>query len=244
MSGRIFVVGIGPGKKELMSLKAIDAIKESSSIVGYITYINLIKDLTEGKNVVSSGMRKEIDRCKDVLELAKKGETVALISSGDAGVYGMAGLMLEVLNESKLDIKIEIIPGISSVFAGAAMLGAPLMHDFAVISLSDLMTDWDVIKFRIECAAEGDFVISLYNPKSKERQFNINEARDIILNFREDTTPVGIVKDCGRENEEIIITNLAEMLNYEIDMTTTIIVGNSNTYVENGKMITPRGYSL
>jgi precorrin-3B C17-methyltransferase len=244
MSGKIFVVGLGPGKYEFMSIKAIEAIKQSEVIVGYITYIKLIENLTEGKTIVSSGMRKEVDRCKDALSIAEKGKTVALVSSGDAGIYGMAGIMLEVVNENKSKVEVEIVAGITSASSSAAALGAPLMHDFAVISLSDLMTDWEVIKTRIDCAAKADFVITIYNPKSTERKTHIVETREIILRYRTPETPVGIVKDCGRDNEKAIVTTLDEMLNHEIDMTTTLIIGNSKTFCSNGKIITPRGYCL
>jgi precorrin-3B C17-methyltransferase len=243
MNGKIFVIGLGPGKNEFMSIKAIDAIKKSEIIVGYITYIKLIEDLIGGKKTVSSGMRKEVERCKEALNFAEKGKTVALVSSGDAGIYGMAGIMLEVIGENKSDIEVEIIPGITSASSSAAVLGAPLMHDFAVISLSDLMTDWNVIRTRIDCAAKADFVIAIYNPKSSERKTNIVDAREIILKYRLPETPVGIVKDCGRDNEKATVTTLENMLDYDIDMTTTLIVGNSNTYVANGKIITPRGYA-
>jgi precorrin-3B C17-methyltransferase len=244
VKGKIFVVGIGPGKKELMTLKSLEAIKESSVIVGYKTYIKLIEEFIKNKIVIDSGMRKEVERCNICLEQAEKGNTVSLISSGDAGVYGMAGLMLEIANDKKSDIKIEVIPGITSALSSASVLGAPLMHDFAVISLSDLMTDWEIIKLRIDYAAKADFVLSIYNPKSNERKTNIVEAREIILKYRKPSTPVGIVKNCGRENEEVIITNVDEMLNYEIDMSSTLIIGNSKTYIADGKIITPRGYVL
>ena len=187
-------------------------------------------------------MKKEIDRCEKVLELAKEGKIVALISSGDAGIYGMAGIMIEVALGSGIDV--EVIPGITSSVAGASLVGAPLMHDQAIISLSDLLTDWEVITKRIDRASEGDFVISLYNPKSKGRTEQIVEAREIMLKHKAPSTPVALLRHVGREDENYTLTNLDEMLNYEIDMFTVVIVGNSKTYVKEGRMITPRGYHL
>ena len=187
-------------------------------------------------------MKKEIDRCEKVLELAKEGKTVALISSGDAGIYGMAGIMIEVALGS--GIEVEVVPGITSSVAGAALVGAPLMHDQAVISLSDLLTDWDVITKRIDRASEGDFVISLYNPKSKGRTEQIVEAREIMLRHKAPTTPVALLRHVGREDQNYTLTNLEEMLTHEIDMFTVVIVGNSKTYIKEGRMITPRGYHL
>ena len=244
MDGKIYVVGIGPGDMKSMSVKAIDAIKESGVVIGYQTYLDLISGLYQGKTVVSSGMRKEVERCHRALEYAETGKTVSLISSGDAGVYGMAGLMLEVKSEKKSNVEVEVIPGISAVFSCAALLGAPLMNDFAVISLSDLLTDRKDIINRIICAAKGDFVIALYNPKSAGRQTLIRDAKSIIMRFRKPETPVGIVAQCERDGENTIITTLDKMLENTIDMTTTVIIGNSKTKLIGDKMITPRGYVL
>ncbi|SHH36401.1 cobalt-precorrin 3 C17-methyltransferase [Caloranaerobacter azorensis DSM 13643] len=242
--GKIYVVGIGPGNMEHMSLMALKAIEKSQVVIGYKTYINLIKDLLKDKEVIDSSMKKEIERCNLTIDEAEKGRIVSIVSSGDPGIYGMAGIILELINKRKSEIDVEIVPGISAANAAAASLGSPLMHDFAVISLSNLLTDWEIIKKRIECAAAGDFIISLYNPKSKRRVNQIAESRDIILKYRKPSTPVGIVKNAKRTGEKVIITDLENMLNYEIDMFTIIIVGNSNTYIENGKMITPRGYNI
>ncbi|WP_427338817.1 precorrin-3B C(17)-methyltransferase [Caloranaerobacter sp. DY30410] len=242
--GKIYVVGIGPGNMEHMSLMALKAIEKSQIVIGYKTYINLIKDLLKGKEVIDSSMKKEIERCNLTIDEAEKGRIVSIVSSGDPGIYGMAGIILELINKRKSEIDVEIVPGISAANAAAASLGSPLMHDFAVISLSNLLTDWEIIKKRIECAAAGDFIISLYNPKSKRRVNQIVESRDIILKYRKPSTPVGIVKNAKRTGEKVIITDLENMLNYEIDMFTIVIVGNSNTYIENGKMITPRGYNI
>lgn len=240
--GKIYVVGIGPGNMEDISVRAYKTLKNVDVIAGYITYIDLVKDEFKEKEFYVSGMKKEIDRCEKVLELAKEGKTVALISSGDAGIYGMAGIMIEVALGSGIDV--EVIPGITSSVAGASLVGAPLMHDQAIISLSDLLTDWEVITKRIDRASEGDFVISLYNPKSKGRTEQIVEAREIMLKHKAPSTPVALLRRVGREDENYTLTNLDEMLNYEIDMFTVVIVGNSKTYVKEGKMITPRGYHL
>ena len=240
--GKIYVVGIGPGNMEDISVRAYKTLKNVDVIAGYITYIDLVKEEFKEKEFYVSGMKKEIDRCEKVLELAKEGKTVALISSGDAGIYGMAGIMIEVALGSGIDV--EVIPGITSSVAGASLVGAPLMHDQAIISLSDLLTDWEVITKRIDRASEGDFVISLYNPKSKGRTEQIVEAREIMLKHKAPSTPVALLRHVGREDENYTLTNLDEMLNYEIDMFTVVIVGNSKTYVKEGKMITPRGYHL
>lgn len=240
--GKIYVVGIGPGNMEDISIRAYNTLKNVDIIAGYITYVDLVKDEFSEKEFYVSGMKKEIDRCEKVLELAKEGKKVALISSGDAGIYGMAGIMIEVALSS--GIEVEIIPGITSSVAGASLVGAPLMHDQAIISLSDLLTDWEVITKRIDRASDGDFVISLYNPKSKGRTEQIVEAREIMLKYKAATTPVALLRHVGREDENYTLTTLEDMLNHEIDMFTVVIVGNSKTYVKDGKMITPRGYHL
>jgi precorrin-3B C17-methyltransferase len=242
--GKIFVIGIGPVKKEHMSLKAITAIEQCEMVIGYNKYVSLIADMIKDKKVISFGMKQEVDRCEIALDYAKKGHLVALISSGDAGIYGMAGVMLEVLSRSDNSLEIEIIPGITSSTAAASLLGAPLMHDHAVISLSDLLTEWALIEKRIKEVATGDFVICLYNPRSKTRIKNIEKARAILIKFRDEKTPVGIVKNAMRDGEEIVLTNLEDMLNYDIDMNTCIIIGNSKTYIANNRMITPRGYEI
>ncbi len=216
--------------------------------MGYRTYLDLIHDLTGNRKVLSSGMRREVERCTRAVDLAREGRKVAVVCSGDPGIYAMAGLVLEILKEScgpgagGLTPGIEIVPGVPALSACAALLGAPLMHDFASISLSDLLTPWEIIEKRIEAAASADFVIVIYNPKSRARQRQINRARDIVLRFRPPQTPAGIVRAASRENERIIITSLRDMPFDEIDMQSTVIIGNSRTFAWNGRMVTPRGY--
>ena len=238
------MVGIGPGNSEHLSTRAIEVLKESDCIVGYKTYINLITDLIKGKEVISSGMRAEIERAAAALEKAVSGKVVSVISSGDPGVYGMAGLVLEVAKKGNQKIPIEIVPGISSANAAAALLGSPLMHDHVIISLSDLLTPWDLIEKRLSLAAEGDFVIALYNPKSSERKWQIEKTVEILLKHKSPDTPVGIVKNAMREGQSIVITRLDEMLTHPIDMTTIVIIGNSTTFVYDDYMVTRRGYKV
>jgi precorrin-3B C(17)-methyltransferase len=240
-NGKIYVVGIGPGKKPDMTFKAYEAMENSDIIVGYKTYTDLVKKYFPNTEIRSSSMMKEVDRCIEVLELAKAGKNVALISSGDAGVYGMAGIMYEVIGENN-DVEVEVIAGVTATNAAAAIVGAPIMHDYVTISLSNLLTDWELIKRRLELAAQGDFIVSLYNPKSRGRTTQIAEAQQIMLKYKSKDTPVAIVRNAGRENEEYEITTLENMLDFEINMLTIVLIGNSNTYVKNGKMITPRGY--
>ena len=237
--GKIYVVGIGPGKKPDMTYRAYKAMENSDVIIGYKTYINLIKEYFENKELINSPMKKEVDRCQDALNIAMEGKTVSLISSGDAGVYGMAGIMLEIVDDS---IEVEIISGVTATNAAGSIVGAPIMHDYVTISLSDLLTDWELIKKRLDLAAQGDFVVSLYNPKSRGRTTQIEEARDIMLKHKSKSTVVAIAKNIGRDDEEYVLTTLEQMLNYDIDMSTIVIIGNSNTFIKNGKMITPRGY--
>jgi precorrin-3B C17-methyltransferase len=244
MNGKIFVVGTGPGYEEYLSLRAIEVLKDCDVVVGYKTYINLIEKLIEGKEVVSSGMRREVERCAEVIALAENGKKVCLISSGDPGVYGMAGIVLEMVDKANNGIEVEVVPGITSALSSASLAGAPLMNDFAVISLSDLMTPWEVIEKRTEKAAEGDFVICVYNPKSNERVQQIEIFTSILLRHRNPQTPVAIVKNAMRDQSCVTLTTLSEMFSFPIDMTTTLIIGNSQTYISNGKMITPRGYKI
>ena len=241
---RIDVVGFGPGGYEYMTVQAIAAMKAADVLVGYTTYIDLIKDIFPDKNFLNTPMTREAERCRIALEEAKKGKQVALISSGDSGKYGMAGIMLQIVQASGEDIPVRIIPGVTAASTGASMLGAPLMNDFAIISLSDLMVPLTQIMLRVKCAAEGDFVICLYNPKSRKRKDYLEKAADIIMTYRKPETPVGIVRRAGRENSSCEVTTLKELKNAEVDMFTIVIIGNSMTYVRDGKIITPRGYVL
>ncbi|KGF12750.1 cobalt-precorrin-3B C(17)-methyltransferase [Peptostreptococcus sp. MV1] len=240
----IYVVGIGPGNREHMTLEALETIEKCDVIIGYKTYIGLVRELIVGKTVLENGMRQEVDRCKKALDLSSRGHKVALISGGDSGVYAMAGLVYEL--NSKLDNKeeIRVVQGVTSSISAAASLGAPLMHDFCQISLSDLMTDWSLIEKRIELAAMADFVICIYNPKSKGRPDHLERAFEIMAEYKPRSTPVGIVKNAGRPNEEKYIMTL-ESMDFEIcDMSTMIIVGNKETYIDGDKVITPRGYGI
>ena len=239
---RLYIVGTGPGSVEHITPYAQKAIRNSDVIVGYGTYLELIKELIKDKEIISTGMTQEIDRCKKAVELAMSGRTVSVISGGDPGIYAMAGLVFEILKNKQSSVFVEVIPGISALNACAAKLGAPLMHDFASISLSDRLTPWELIDKRLNAAAKADFVIILYNPKSKGRTEHIDGARKIILKCRKPETPVGIVKGAMRENERVIITDLKNMLLHDIDMQTTVIIGNSQTFVWDNRMITPRGY--
>ncbi len=227
-----------------MTLRAKEAIRKSQVIAGYKTYIELLGDLSKGKELISTGMTQEVERARQAIDKAKEGFRVCLVSSGDPGVYGMAGLVLELLKEDD-KIKIEIIPGVMSSSGCAAILGSPLMHDFSVISLSDLLTDLKLIEKRIIAAAKADFVIALYNPKSKKRVEPFERTCNILTRYRGPETPVGIVRDCERSGQEVRIIQLKDLPQcQDIDMTTTVIIGNSQTYVKSGYMITPRGYRI
>ncbi len=238
------MVGIGPGARNEISQRALDALKDSETIVGYKLYVDLVKDIVGNKQIIASAMRKEIERVKMAIQEALAGKIVSLISSGDPGVYGMAGLVLEVVSEKNIDLPLEIISGIPAANAAAAVLGAPLMHDYAVISLSDLLTPWETIERRVKCAAEADFVIVLYNPRSSQRDWQIEKTAHIILHYKSPATPVGIVKDASRKDESVIITTLDKMTSHPIDMTTVIIVGNSTTFQYHNYLVTKRGYQL
>ena len=205
-----------------------------------------IKDLIADKETVGTAMMQEVDRCQQAIDLALEGYKVVVVSSGDPGIYGMAGLVMELANKVDADRRpeVEIIPGLSAVNVAASVLGAPLMHDFAVISLSDLMTPWELIKKRADLCAEGDMVIALYNPRSKKRVTHLDEVRELVLKHRDPKTPVGIVQKAGRKGQHIVISDLEHFTKEEVDMQTLVIIGNSQTYVENGRMITPRGYKL
>ncbi|MCG6551076.1 MAG: precorrin-3B C(17)-methyltransferase [Candidatus Magnetominusculus sp. LBB02] len=248
--GVLYVVGIGPGAVEHITPKAAAAIASSTVVAGYSTYLELIPDLIEGKKIIGTGMTQEVKRCAAAIDEAAGGHVVSVISSGDPGVYAMAGLVLELIkerdeagwNEPAVRPVVEIIPGVPALCSCSAALGAPLMHDFAAISLSDRLTPWELIERRLHAAAEADFVIVIYNPKSKGRPSHINKARDILLKYKKAGTPAGIVKGAARADETITITTIGDMLNHEIDMQTTIVIGNSQSYSYGGWIITPRGY--
>jgi len=225
--------------------KARGEIENADVLVGYGTYIKLIQSIIKpGAEVFSGTMGKEVERAKIAVSKAIEGYRVAMVSSGDPGVYGMAGIVLEVVALEKADLPVEIVPGVTAATAAASKLGAPLVSDFAVISLSDLLTPWEKIESRLEAAASADFAIVLYNPKSEGRIEPLMKAYEIMLKHIQPETPVGIVRQAGRLGEEVKVTSLKELLNAEIDMVTTIIIGNSATKVVNGKMVTARGYDL
>lgn len=247
MKGKLFVIGFGPGSFEHITKRAREAIEESDVIIGYSTYVELIRELLTHQEIVSTGMTEEVTRAREAVRQAEEeGKKVAVISSGDAGVYGMAGLVYEVLVEKgwteATGVELEIVPGISAINSCGAILGAPIMHDACTISLSDHLTPWELIARRIDAAGMADFVIALYNPRSGRRTRQIVEAQRILLQYRPPNTPVGIVKSAFREREHVVVTTLAQMLEHDIGMLTTVIIGNSSTFVYDGKMITPRGY--
>ena len=244
MKGRLHVVGFGPGGKEHMTFKAADVIQNADVVTGYTTYVNMIKPYFPDKEYKATGMMKEVDRCKMAIEDALQGKDVAMISSGDSGIYGMAGIVYQLADEMKADIEIDTVPGITAASTAASVLGAPLMHDLAIISLSDLMTPIDLIMKRVDCAGIGDMIVCLYNPKSKGRTEYLNQTQQILLKYRSPDTPVGIVRNAGRDDEHKEITTLGELHKAEVDMFCMVIIGNSQTYTSNGRMITPRGYRI
>ncbi|CAE6778061.1 Cobalt-precorrin-3B C(17)-methyltransferase [Nitrospira defluvii] len=245
--GILYVVGIGPGAQDHATPAALKAIAESQLVVGYSTYIKLVRHLLEGKEIIKTGMTEEIGRARAAIERARDGATVSLISSGDAGVYGMAGLVFQVLKEigwTRDDSpELRLIPGMTALNSCASLVGAPLVHDSCSISLSDLLTPWSVIERRIEAAASADFVIGLYNPASGRRTRQIVDAQAIIRRHRDGSTPVALIKSAYREMQHVVLTDLDTFLDYEIGMLTTVIVGSSNTFLFEGYMVTPRGYT-
>lgn len=244
--GKLLIIGFGPGALEQITGRALAAIEESEAVIGYNTYVELIRPLLKHQEIVGTGMTEEVSRAREAVRRAEAGQTIAVISSGDAGVYGMAGLVYEVLMERgwspSIGVEVEVIPGISAIQSCASLLGAPVMHDSCTISLSDHLTPWDSIAARVEAAAAADFVIAFYNPRSGRRTRQIEEARSILLRHRAPSTPVGIVRNAYRERQEVIITTLEEMPLQEIGMLSTVIVGNSSTAVYEGLMVTSRGY--
>lgn len=240
---RIYVVGIGPGSISAMTEDAKSAIENSDVIVGYKVYTDLIKELCEGKEIVDSGMRQEIERCRLCTELALSGKTVSLICSGDAGVYAMASPMLEVALDAGFS-DVTVVPGVTSALSGAAVLGAPLSHDFCTISLSDLLTPWATIEKRLRFAASADFCIVLYNPASRKRADYLKRACGILMQTLPSDRVCGYVRNIGRYEEEAKICTLGELADEPVDMFVTVFIGNSQTYAKDGRMITPRGYKL
>ena len=238
---KLYVIGIGPGEYEQMTLKAIHAMEKSEVIIGYTVYVDLVKEHFPGKEFMTTPMKKEVDRCVMAFEEAKKGKVVSMICSGDAGVYGMSGLMYEV-GVNYPEVELVIIPGVTAATGGAALLGAPLIHDFCLISLSDLLTPWEKIEARLLAAAQADFVVCLYNPSSKKRSDYLQKACDLMMQYKSPETVCGIVSYIGRDGEHYEVMDLKTLRDTKVDMFTTVWVGNSQTKEINGKMVTPRGY--
>lgn len=239
----LYVIGMGPGGKEQMTQKAIEALSRCEVVAGYTGYLDLIREDFPGKEWVGTSMKQEIDRCKLAIEQVLQGRVVAMVCSGDAGVYGMAGLLLE-LSEGYPPFAIEVVAGVTAACSGAAVLGAPLMHDFAVISLSDLLTPWHTIETRLRCAAQGDFVICLYNPSSRKRADYLQKACDIVQQYQSADTVCAWVRNIGRNGEESAVLPLFQLRGIQTDMFTTVYIGNSQTREINGRMVTPRGYRI
>ncbi|HEY7696583.1 MAG TPA: precorrin-3B C(17)-methyltransferase [Nitrososphaeraceae archaeon] len=246
--GKLYVVGVGPGHHDHMTFRAKQVIAESEIIVGYDTYVSLVEDLIQGKEVYRYAMTQEVDRANQAIEFAEKGRVVSLVSSGDPGIYGMVGLIYEILADKRWKndkgIYVECVPGVSSLNSCSALIGSPLMTDFAVVSMSDLLVPWEIIVKRVEAAALGDYVTVIYNPASKKRIHQLKDTRDIFLKYRKPDTPVAIVKGAFRESQKIVVTTLEKLLDFNdmLGMITTVIIGNSSTFIYNGLMINPRGY--
>ena len=237
---KIYCIGIGPGGEEQMTLRAARTLEKCDCVAGYGLYLDLIENLIKGKERIQTGMTREVDRCAAALERAKQGRTVAVVSSGDAGVYGMAGLLIGLA--AGTNIEVEVVPGITAACSGGAVLGSPLTCDFACVSLSDLLTPWDKIEQRLRGAAAGDFCIALYNPSSRKRADYLRRACDILLETLSPDTVCGTVRNIGREGESFALTTLGALRDTGVDMLTTVFVGNSRTVVIDGRMVTPRGY--
>lgn len=238
---KLYAVGLGPGGEEFFTGQARAAIEKSDIVCGYTVYVDLVKEVYPDKEYFTTSMRQEIDRCRKALELAESGKTVAMVCSGDSGVYGMAGLLIQLKDEYK-DVDIEVICGVTAALSGSAVLGAPLGHDFCTISLSDLLTPWEVIEKRLECAGEADFLIALYNPRSHKRVEHLNKACDILMKYKSPDTVCGYVKNIGREGQEKHIVLLKDLADEPIDMFTTVFIGNKETKIYGDDIVTPRGY--
>lgn len=239
--GKLFIVGIGPGNYENMTVKADRALSESDTIIGYHVYVELVRGRWPEKEYLTTPMTRETERCRMALDEAKKGKQVSLVCSGDSGVYGMAGLVLELRGEDA-EPEVEVIPGLSACISGAAILGAPLTHDFAVISLSDRLTEWELIEKRLTKAAEADLSIVLYNPASHGRPDHLKNACEILMKTLPEDRPCAVARNIGREGEERFFMNLKELAEFPADMFCTVFIGNSSTKMINGNMVTPRGY--
>lgn len=240
---KLYVVGIGPGGYEDMTLRAIRVLESCEVIVGYTVYVDLVKEHFAEKEFLATPMRREVERCRLALQHAAEGKTTAMICSGDAGVYGMSGPVLEI-GMAYPGVEVEIIPGVTAALSGGAVLGAPLMHDFAVISLSDLMTPWETIAGRLRAASRADMAVCLYNPSSRKRADYLKRACEIMLEYKREDTVCGTVAQIGREGETMAVYTLAELKEVQTDMFTTVFIGNSVTKIINGRMVTPRGYQI
>ncbi|MEA4978027.1 MAG: precorrin-3B C(17)-methyltransferase [Methanomassiliicoccaceae archaeon] len=244
MKGKLTVVGFGPGSKDDMTFRAAKSIEAADIVTGYTTYVDILREYFPEKQFKATGMMKEVDRCRSAIEDALSGKNVTMVSSGDSGIYGMAGIVYQLIEEMKADIDIEVVPGVTAASSAASVLGAPLMHDMAIISLSDLMTPLDLIMKRVDCAGQADMIVCLYNPRSKTRKDYLSRAAGILMKYRSPETPVGIVRNAGREGQEKTITTLGDIQYEKVDMFSIVTVGNSQTYTSNGWIITPRGYSI
>ena len=243
MKHKIYIVGMGPGKEEMMTGEALYALEQSDVIIGYTVYLELLGERFRKKQLLSTPMRKEQERCELCFKEAEKGKQVALICSGDAGIYGMASLMYEI-GKSHPEAELVVIPGITAACSGAAVLGAPINHDFCVISLSDLLTPWEIIEKRLNAAAHGDFAIAIYNPSSHKRKDYLMRACDILLQSIEEERACGYVENIGREGTKAVTCTLKELRDREVNMFTTVFIGNSGSEIINGKLITKRGYEI
>ena len=243
--GKLLIVGLGPGDRAALTAQAQAALQQAEVVVGYSGYVAGISDLIGGKEIVALPLGEEVERARLAVGRAREGQAVCVVSSGDAGIYGMASVVLEALENLQDEVlpDVAVIPGVSAVNAAAALLGAPLGHDFAVVSLSDLLTPWDAIAKRLSAAAEADFVLALLNPKSRRRDWQLRRAHEILRRHRQPETPVGIVRNAYRPEQAAALTTLAELADTQVDMFTTLIVGSSSTRLVHGRMVTPRGYA-
>ena len=241
---KITVVGMGPGEESMMTEQALSALDRADVIIGYTVYLELLGNRFRDKEFLSTPMKQEVERCRMCFELAGKGKNTAIICSGDAGIYGMASLMLELASEYGMTDDIEIIPGITAASSGAAVLGAPLNHDFCVISLSDLLTPWEVIEKRLRAAADGDFAIAIYNPSSRKRHDYLQKACDILMESITEDRACGYVRNIGREGTEHHVCTISELRDSKVDMFTTVFIGNSKSFISGDRLVTPRGYII